>query len=99
MTPKFKLDLYFMMLGPSVNEIDASLQELSIRNKKCDKADMIPLCRSCFAGNTKMRSEILTPIQLLPPIVTLIALQFVAFASNRVLRFSKLSRLTIWSPY
>ena len=95
MTPKFKLDLYFMMLGPSVNEIDASLQELSIRNKKYIKADMIPLCRSCLAGNTKMRSEILIPIQLLPPIVTLNALQFLAFASNRVLRFSKLSRLTI----
>ena len=58
-----------MMLDPSLmffDEIDASLQELSIRNKKCDAADdddddaandddagvMIPMCHPSFAGDT-----------------------------------------------
>ena len=53
-----------MMIDPSVKfEIDASLQELSIGNQKCDNADaaaegdMIPMCRPCFAGNTKKDAE------------------------------------------
>ena len=61
-TPFFKLDLYLMMLYPSVKLewIYASLQGLSIGNQKCDNADdddavgfMIPMCRPCFAGDTK----------------------------------------------
>ena len=53
-----------MMLDPSVkfNEIDASLQELSIVNQKCDEADddnaarviIISMCHPCFAGDTKI---------------------------------------------
>ena len=54
------------MLDLSVNfdAIYASLQELLIGNKNCGNADydndeddavgdMIPMCRPCFAGNTK----------------------------------------------
>ena len=58
--PFFKVDRYFTMLDPSVkfDEIDAFLQKLSMGNQKCDNADeedsdMIPMCRPCFAGNTK----------------------------------------------
>ena len=48
-----------------MNEIDASLQKVSIRNQKCGNADddedtaddadgdMIPMCRQCFADDTK----------------------------------------------
>ena len=41
------------------NEIDASLQDSSIRYQKCDAADaaaagvMIPMCHPCFAGDKK----------------------------------------------
>ena len=55
-----------MMLDPSVrlNEIDASLQKLSIGNQKCDneeedKGDMIPMCGPCFAGNAKNRRKLI----------------------------------------
>ena len=57
-----------MMLDPSVslNDIDASLQELSTGNQKCDAADddddavgvMIPMCRPCFAGNSKLNKAL-----------------------------------------
>ena len=60
--PLFELCLYLIMLDPSVklNEIDASLQELSIGNQKCDTLDadagvMIPMCHPCFAGDTKIQ--------------------------------------------
>ena len=41
-----------------MNEIDAPLQKLSIRNQKCDNThndygNMIPMCRPYFAGDTK----------------------------------------------
>ena len=54
-----------MMLDHSVclNEIDASLQELSFGNQKCDSTDddddttgvMIPMCHPCFAGDTTIK--------------------------------------------
>ena len=64
---KFQLDLYFMMLYPSLTlkRIDASVQNLLRANQKCDAAaaeytddvegdrDMIPVCLPYFAGNTK----------------------------------------------
>ena len=40
-TPFFKIDLYLMLLDSfvSLNEIDASFQELLIGNQKCENAD------------------------------------------------------------
>ena len=45
-----------------MNEIDAALSKLSIRNQKCDNGDdndtddadedIIPICRPCFTGDT-----------------------------------------------
>ena len=69
-TPLFKLDLYLMMLDPSVklNETDASLQKLSIGNQKCDAAGddandtgvMTHMCQPCFAGDTKTHALLQT---------------------------------------
>ena len=66
-TSKCELDLYlwYITLLFTFNEIDVSLQKLSIGNKKCDNAndddddaddddgDMIPMCRPCLTGDTK----------------------------------------------
>ena len=60
MISKFDLDPYFKMLYPSVtlNEIDASLKKLSIKNQKCDAianedGDIVPMCLPCFAGDIR----------------------------------------------
>ena len=63
MISKFKLDMYFTMLYPSVN-FDASLQKLLIVNPKCATADidtevdMIPMCLPFFPGNIKMKIDV-----------------------------------------
>ena len=54
MTSLLELDLYLKML---FNEVDASLQKLSI----CDNADAaagdtIPMCQPCFAGDTMRKA-------------------------------------------
>ena len=62
MTSKDNIDMQLMMLNPlyTLNKMYASFQKLSVGTQKCDNADdgdMLPMCRSCFAGDIIRHKE------------------------------------------